>query len=137
MFAKMNKLVYVIFIVFVFMAAVLISGCAEQKVINQNAETQHPDIQFVGFDAGYEGKQLIPFAVKVSDNETVTIESSNGTAIVSGVCSDNPNIQFTGFDTEHKGELLIPFAIKVSDNGTVTIKSDNGTVIVSGMCSSK
>jgi len=137
MFTKTDKVMYVIFIVLVFMAAVLISGCVEQKVINQNTETQRPDIQFVGFDTGYEGKQLIPFAVKVSDNETVTIESSNGTAIASRMCSDNPNIQFTGFDTEHKGELLIPFAIKVSNNGTVTIKSDNGTVIVSGVCSSK
>ena len=137
MFAKTDKVVYVIFIVFVFMAAVLISGCAEQKVINQNTETQHPDIQFVGFEAGYEGKQLIPFAVKVSDNEIVTIESSNGTVIVNGVCSDNPNIQFVGFEAGYEGKQLIPFAIKVSDNGTVTIKSDNGTVIVSGVCSTK
>jgi len=123
--------------ILVIVATVVISCCIEQKVINQNTETQQPDVQFVGFDAGYEGKQLIPFAVKVSGNETVTIESSNGTAIASRVCSDNPNIQFTGFDTEHKRELQIPFAIKVSNNGTVTIKSDTGTAIVSGVCSSK
>jgi len=86
MFVEKDKVIHLIFIVLVFIATVLICGCVEQKATNQNTETQYPDIQFTGFDTGHEGKQLIPFAVKVSDNGIVTIRSDNGTAIVSGVC---------------------------------------------------
>ena len=45
----------------------------------------NPNIQFTGFNTGYEVHKLIPFALKVSDNGTVIIESDNGTVFVSGV----------------------------------------------------
>ncbi len=81
-----NRKLNFVFIIIAFVLIVLFLGCVGQKTTIQH--TKVPNIQFTGFESGYERYQLIPFAIKVSDNETVIIESKNGTAIVSGVCDD-------------------------------------------------